>query len=272
LLIHQVRHGLSPLKDSCFTQFCITVIIDVYSWIDILYFPNHKIVPFHYFVDVEKRGIYILRVTSSKDAALGIGAMIVFIAMVLVASLAAYVLLSTSSQLQMKSSTTGGEAIKEAATGLKIDSIEGHNTSGLIDKVIIDISPRPGSQDIDLSTAHIELSNGSAKCVFKYSESHWVNRKTGSMDVFAEHAFSSVASEYGLIVMADADDSCGATTPVINDGDSVYLAINTTACFHGIAHNTNVEGNVIPESGAWGIIQFRTPSSFTTPIIILQQD
>jgi flagellin FlaB len=221
---------------------------------------------------VEKRGIDILRISVKKSAAIGIGAMIVFIAMVLVAGIAAYVLLSTSSQLQIKSSMTGEQTTQEAATGLKISSVVGHNTSGLIDKILIDITPRPGSRNIDMSLCRIELSNGSAKYVLKYSESYWINRTSGSGDLFGEHAFSSVASEFGLIVMNDADHSCLAGDPVVNSGDSVCIAINSTACFNGIARNINIVGNVIPENGAWGIIRFRTPSSFTSAIIILQED
>jgi len=221
---------------------------------------------------VEKRGIYILRVTRKKNAALGIGSLIVFIALVLVAGIAAYVLLSTSSQLQIKSNLAGEQTTHEAATGLKITSIVGHNTSGLIDKILIDVTPRPGSQNINMNTCRIELSNSSVKYVLKYSGSHWVNRKTGSANLFGEPAFSSVASEFGLIVMNDIDDSCLATDPIINSGDSVCLAINTTACFHRITRNINVLGDVIPENGAWGIIHFRTPSSFTSAIIILQED
>jgi flagellin FlaB len=198
--------------------------------------------------------------------------MIVFIAMVLVAGIAAYVLLSTSSQLQIKSSQTGKQTTQETASGLKISSIVGHNTSGLIDEVLIDIQPRPGTQDIDMNTCRIELSNGSAKYILKYSGSYWVNRTSGSANLFGEHAFSSVASEYGLIVMNDRDNSCLANDPMVNSGDSVCIAINTTACFHGIARNINIVGYVIPENGAWGIIRFRTPSSFTSPIIILQED
>jgi len=198
--------------------------------------------------------------------------LIVFIALVLVAGIAAYVLLSTSSQLQIKSSLTGEQTTQEAATGLKITSVVGYTSVNLIDKILIDITPRPGSQDIDMSSCRIELSNGSVKYVLKYANTFWVNRTTGSADLFAEHAFSSVASEFGLIVMNDADSSCLATDPVINRGDSVCIALNTTACFNGIPRNINIVGNIIPESGAWGIIHFRTPSSFTSAIVILQED
>jgi flagellin FlaB len=198
--------------------------------------------------------------------------MIVFIAMVLIAGIAAYVLLSTSSQLEIKSGATGTQTIKEVSTGLKISTIEGYNTSGLIDKIVIIITPRAGSPDIDLYGTLIELSNTQQKYVLTYSSAYWVNGKSGLEDLFDADAFSSVSSEFGIIVLKDDDSSCNQNTPVINRGDSVMLALNTTAIFNGIPENVNIQGNIIPEEGAWGIIQFRTPSSFAYPVLILQED
>lgn len=198
--------------------------------------------------------------------------MIVFIAMVLIAGIAAYVILSTGSQLEIKSGETGIQTIKEVSTGLKISTIEGHNTSGLIDKIVIIITPRAGSPDIDLDGTLIELSNTQQKYVLTYSSAYWVNGKSGLEDLFDANAFSSVSSEFGIIVLKDDDSSCNQNTPVINRGDSVMLALNTTAIFNGIAENVNIQGNIIPEEGAWGVIQFRTPSSFINSVLILQED
>jgi len=198
--------------------------------------------------------------------------MIVFIAMVLIAGIAAYVILSTGSQLEIKSGVTGSQTIKEVSTGLKISTIEGHNTSGLIDKIVIIITPRAGSPDIDLDGTLIELSNTQQKYVLTYSSTYWVNGKSGLEDLFNADAFSSVASEFGIIVLKDDDSSCNQNTPVINRGESVMLSLNTTAIFNGIPENVNIQGNIIPEEGAWGIIQFRTPSSFANSVLILQED
>ena len=197
--------------------------------------------------------------------------MIVFIAMVLVAGMATYVLLSTSSQLQIKSSTTGGQTIKEVSTGLKISAIEGHNLSGKIDKIVIMINSRPGSPDVDLGRTLIELSDPSVKCILNYSSSHWVDGKSGVVDLFAANAFSSVR-EFGVIVLKDDDGSCIQNTPVLTRGDNVMLTLNTTAIFGGISGDINILGNVMPEEGSWGIIDFRTPSAFPRPVVMLQED
>jgi len=203
---------------------------------------------------------------------MGIGAMIIFIAMVLVAGIVAYVLLSTGSLLEIQSGNTGTQTIKEVSSGLKVSTIQGHNTAGLIDKIVILITPRAGSPEIDLAGVLIELSDSEQKNILEYSSSYWIDGTAGLDSLFDVDAFSSVASEFGAIVLIDDDGSCSQTTPVINRGDSVMLALNTTATLSGIGENINIMGNVIPEEGAWSIIQFRTPSSFVNPILILQQD
>ncbi len=198
--------------------------------------------------------------------------MIIFIAMVLVAGIVAYVILSTGSLLQIQSGNTGSQTVKEVSSGLKVSTIQGHNTLGLIDKIVILITPRAGSPEIDLTGVLIELSDSQQKNVLEYSSSYWSDGTTGLQNLFDVDAFSSVSSQYGVIVLIDDDGSCNQTTPVINRGDSVMLALNTTAILGGIGENVNIMGNVIPEEGAWSIIEFRTPSSFVNPILILQQD
>ena len=155
---------------------------------------------------------------------------------------------------------------------MKVSTIQGHNTAGLIDKIIIVIAPQAGSPDIDLTGLLIELSDSEQKNVLGYSSSYWVNGTAGLQNLLNADAFSPVAPEYEVIVIIDDDGSCYQSTPVINQGDSVMLAINSTAIFNGINENVNLMGNIIPEGGTWSIIEFRTPSSFVNPILILQQE
>ncbi len=207
-----------------------------------------------------------------QDGAVGIGSLIIFIAMVLVAGIVAYVLISTGSLLENQSGNTGTQTIKEISSGLKISTIQGHTSSGVIDKIIILITPRAGSPEIDLTSVLIELSNSDQKNIIEYSSLYWVDGTTGLDSLFDANAFSAAASEFGVIVLVDDDGSFSPIAPVVNRGDSIMLTINTTAAFGGIGENVNIRGNVIPEEGAWSIIQFRTPSSFVKPIVILQEE
>jgi flagellin FlaB len=199
---------------------------------------------------------------------IGIGAMIVFIAMVLVAGIAASVLVQTSTRLEMQGLKTGQETVAEVASGLKVLAVEGFNTSGSITKMAIEISSKAGSPDIDLEQAIIEISDSSNKYVLTYGSS-LTNITTINGDLFTNGQFGT-ASTFGITVLQDADDSCIETSPVLNFGDHVVLGIDTDAVFGGLSPRTDVEGLVVSEEGAPGIIGFTTPSSYVLDVMELQ--
>jgi len=223
----------------------------------------------------------ICEMLKRKDVgAIGIGAMIVFISMVLVAGIAASVLIQTSTRLESQAMATGQETVAEVSTGLAVFDIVGYSSAvtANISKIAITVRPRAGSTEIDLTTTFIEISNTDYKIVLKYRDatgSNWVDSGTGLDDIFGQSVFPSDADDYGIIVVEDADSSCSESNPVINRGDKVTLCIDTSACFNiasssGILERTDVWGNVVPEEGSPGVIAFRTPSSYSDKVMDLQ--
>jgi len=200
-----------------------------------------------------------------KDvASMGIGAMIVFIAMVLVAGIAATVFIQVANELQMQAMYTGQETIDEVATGIAVIDIEGHvtNTSNGVDYLTVTVKGRAGSGEIDLDELVLEIADNETKAILTYDSNNFVG--TVPSDVFAAAAFNLSATQFGIIELEDADNSCSGPTPIINKGDLVMLTVNASAIFNpGIAERTDIWGNVIPEIGSWGIISFRTPPSYT---------
>ena len=211
-----------------------------------------------------------MKIMNRKNVgAIGIGAMIVFIAMVLVAGIAASVLIQTSSRLESQAMATGEQTTAEVATGIAVANVEGHVSSGSIDKLAISVRPRAGSKDIDLSTVVLELSNSTTKCVLTYDSTQFASTPAAA-GLFSTSAFGLTAGEFGIIVLEDADSSCQPSTPVINRGDKVVLTVNATATFSGLGVRTDIWGRVVPEEGAPGIIAFRTPASLTDTVYMLQ--
>ena len=192
---------------------------------------------------------------------MGIGAMIVFIAMVLVAGIAASVLIQTANRLEIQAMQTGQQTTEEVATGIGVEDIAGEKGTTTIDSVAITIESRSGSDDIDLSNTVVELSDSTNKYILAYNLSYWF-ATPDSAGVFATAAFGGTAMEFGVIVLEDADGSCIAANPVINRGDHVLLTINASACFGGLSERTDIWGMVIPETGAPGVFAFRTPASY----------
>ncbi|MCD6560093.1 MAG: flagellin, partial [Palaeococcus sp.] len=197
-----------------------------------------------------------------KRGAIGIGTLIVFIAMVLVAAVAAAVLINTSGYLQQRAEATGRQTTKEVASGLKIDSVIGHVNSNKIDLMAIYISPNAGSEGLDLSQAKLYISDGSNSYILAYNSSAFTNTSEFDGDVFGE-TFPSDKT-FGLIVIQDADDSLTQSNPTLNAGDIVILAVNTTAVFGGIDTRTDITIEVRPEFGAPGYTKVTTPPSYGT--------
>jgi len=214
----------------------------------------------------------LCKIFKEKDVgSIGIGAMIVFIAMVLVAGIAASVLISTSTSLEMQALKTGQESIAEVASGIKIEGVEGYQESQLITKMAIEITSRAGSPDVDLSQAIVEISDSSNKYVLRYGGAAAAATAVNG-NLFGVAAFGD-EDDFDLVVLQDADSSCGATTPIINFGDHVVLALDIDGVFSGnagIGPRTDVAGMVIVEEGSPGILGFTTPSSYTDTTMELQ--
>jgi len=208
-----------------------------------------------------------------EKGSMGIGALIIFIAMVLVAGIAATVLVQVANTLQMQALYTGHETIQEVATGVQVADVEGHVTNPVngVDLITISVRGRAGAGDIDLSETVIEIANNQTKVILTYNSSEH-QASPASSGIFNTSAFVLNANEFGIIVIEDADGSCAtAATPIINRGDLVMLTVNTSITFSpGLAVRTDIWGNVIPEIGSWGILSFRTPATYIDEVYDLQ--
>ncbi len=212
--------------------------------------------------------IKILEFLKNKKGAMGIGTLIVFIAMVLVAAVAASVLINTSGFLQQKASSTGKESTEQVASGLQVLQVMGMHNNSNINKTAIYVSPNAGSSPIDLSQAVVMLSDGSTKLVAKYNSSDY-SSLTGGGSIFSDSIWNNISNtKFGIVVIQDADGSCKSSTPVINKGDIVAIVLNTTGLNMG--PRSDITGTVQPEFGAPGVISFTTPATYLNNSKVVQ--
>ncbi|CAB50398.1 flagellin [Pyrococcus abyssi] len=221
-----------------------------------------------------------------RRGAIGIGTLIVFIAMVLVAAVAAGVLISTSGYLQQRAMSVGLETTRDVSSGLRIISIWGYapkNTTGNttiqsnITKLAIYIAPNAGSEPINLNQTRIILTVKSTMVIFTFggedTVADWTN---GAVNVFNETIWENInGTKFGVGVVVDSDKSMlsNKASPGMNSGDLAVLLINTKLAFNkygGIPPNTKVVGKILPPHGAGTVIDLITPATYSSEGIELQ--
>ena len=219
----------------------------------------------------------------NREASIGIGALIVFVALVLIAGMAASVIIQTSTHLESQTMSTGRETTNEVSVGMAVYSIEGYAaTNSDISKLAIMVRPRAGTDSIDISSCFIEISDTSKKIILNYSTSYF-SKPTGLNDIFNANVFpddpypygnvsNRDGTQFGILVLEDSDGSVTQTNPIINRGDKICLCINATGCFNDIAERSDIWGVVVPEQGGVGAFSFRTPSTYSDNVMELMRD
>ena len=197
-------------------------------------------------------------------AQVGIGTLIIFIAMVLVAAVAAAVLIQTSGVLQQKAQATGKQATQEVSSNLIIKNIEGvraktsaSNLSSTIDMVKLKVGLNVGSAPVDINQVVISITDGTTTNNLIYG----ANDKTYSPNDMANFSSSATAATnlafllndtqtspglnakyfYTAEKIRDEDASFSQGSPVVNTGDLVTLYVSTMSGT-GLAH-TSVGSN-----------------------------
>jgi len=184
----------------------------------------------------------------------GIGTLIIFIAMVLVAAVAAAVLLQTSGVLSQKATETGSEAIAEVSSNLMVERVSGTRTSSTAEKIStysITVRCGAGAGNIDLNQMVITAVD-----------------KNTTVDLTRDTNAS--ATHYSLDEVRDEDDSFNDTDEiyVINSGDLIKITINATVALIDTAPREDISFTLIPEAGNPAVVSLTTPSSYGIKTII----
>src|SRR5581483_8937735 len=169
----------------------------------------------------------------SDRAEVGVGTLIVFIAMVLVAAVAAAVLINTTGTLQQRAQSTGKEATQEVASNLKLSGVYGVRNSTSVDvytlKMNMELSA--GAVPMDLTKLIIRYSDGSNVYTYAYGSpgfsTSWVRGTNNSA--------------------------------VMQSGDLVELQFNLGSL---LAPRKTVEVVIIPETGSPVNADFKTPPTY----------
>ncbi|MFB6270535.1 MAG: archaellin/type IV pilin N-terminal domain-containing protein [Halobacterium sp.] len=154
----------------------------------------------------------------------GIGTLIVFIAMVLVAAIAAGVLINTAGFLQTKSEATGEEASSQVSNRVTVVSAYGNVTNNqAVDYVNLTVMRAAGAENINLSSATVQWIGPQEAKTLTYASATSSSEFTTEL-VKGDNSQVLTSQESRITVVIDASAVEGQA---LGEGEQAQLTITT---------------------------------------------
>ncbi len=223
------------------------------------------------------------KIKAEETASIGIGTLIVFIALVLVAAVAASVIIQTSEQLQNRAYAVGKQTIREVSSGVNIIGMTGYTNEEKtkMEYLALSVRPRAGSYDLDLNETliYIEYDNLTVLSLDYSNDKEGVGTDPGTIigSVSEDGIFHTLnhsyltATDFGIIAVRDSDNSVTSSYGM-GTSDMVMIIINLTAAFsetQGLEPGEEVYGRIVPEVGSAGIFMISAPNAFDHRVVDL---
>ena len=167
----------------------------------------------------------------------GIGTLIVFIAMVLVAAIAAGVLINTAGFLQTQAEATGEESTAQVSDRLQVVSQSGTfddaQGNGQIVELDFVLAQSPGASNIDLSETSVELIGEDGQETFTLStdaDGTNIDMFKGDNTVVFTDTSDRAQVTLGLDATSDlVNNNAGDSPYVLEEGDSMTITFTTAS-------------------------------------------
>jgi flagellin FlaB len=185
------------------------------------------------------------RVRLGEEAEMGVGTLLIFIAMILVAAVAAGVLVRTAYELQQQAESTGDQALMEVSTGLRTITAFGLTNLSVpeITDIYIKVTLSAGSPVINLEHVIIEITNGEVDASLGWNT-------------------ASTAGYFDATQIRDTYpyNNWTASEPGMTQGDIALLHINLTAQGMSLASQQEAQLLIIPKHGIPTFVSVVAPS------------
>lgn len=185
-----------------------------------------------------------------KRAEMGVGTMIIFIAMVLVAAVAASVMISTANTVREQAQSTGDQAIDNVASGFAVQDVVGtidSNYSSMTD-VTVYMRLSAGSPSINMDNVMISVTTSD-------NSNYLAANNDSRADAVAD-------TNYGFAKELDVQLF---SAWVLGQGDLAKITITGLT----VGFNQEVVIKIIPAYGQMNMITFTTPEQYSTQYITL---
>ncbi len=165
----------------------------------------------------------------SKKGEMGMGTLIIFIAMVLVAAVAAAVLISTTGTLQNKALATGKATATEVGTSLNVIQLYGEDGSNQnIEDFYQVIKLNAGSDPVRFSDLLLTMSLNDQTADFSYSTSvdcSNTSTMTAGGDYGIEYSINGSNHKEGYLVKGDVAKLCYKAPRSVNESETIKISL-----------------------------------------------
>jgi len=177
----------------------------------------------------------------------GVGTLIIFIAMVLVAAVAATVLIYTTGSLQQKATKTSKEATQQISSNIIVEQVIGDRlstNSTNIQDIILRVKPDVGTTSIDLRQVIVSVQD-----------------ETQRLDIYYN---SDLAANYTYTAQAKRDeDGSFSTVPVLNSGDLIEITLTQASLNNMILKPRKTIMLALSQERGQGVnLEITTPNSY----------
>ncbi len=170
-----------------------------------------------------------------KKAEMGIGTLIIFIAMILVAAIAAGVLLQTASSLQNKALLTGEKSKGQVSTTISpILLFAEDGTTQTLSDFYLKAKLAPGSDPIklselllsfDLQNKSADLSYTSGSCTENSTSGFYTDSSTGKGNFTVTYLIKSSGQVDGYMQRGDIVEFCFASPRAVHEDENIDIKL-----------------------------------------------
>ena len=187
-----------------------------------------------------------------RRAEMGVGTLIIFIALLLVAAVAAGVLIQTAGSLQQRALATGTQATGQISTNaqtIEVSAVDGTTT---MENFSVIMKLAPGSNPIELGSVIYSLgtSNTTTTYIYNGNESYTV----------------SAVNQNGTFGITYLQTGTNAQAGVLVRGDVIRLDVRSP---RAIGSGEDLRLNFIPKTGTSTLTQFTVPDVISTQRVYL---
>ena len=180
---------------------------------------------------------------------MGVGTLIIFIAMLLVAAVAAGVLLQTAGSLQQQALVTGQASRSEISTNarvIEVSAVDG--TEGTLENFTIQMKLSPGSDPIKLDEVTLTFNTDNTSTTLIYNNATFGTNQTGNEG----------SGNFSVNYLIQGSNHIPGN---LQRGDVIRIDLQAP---RQIGESESVRLNFIPKIGTATLVEFNTPDVIST--------